>query len=80
MGLPSTYVVGGVHETVADRNTGCTVIENGPSVALAWPSLTAMMMFEYVATCVEAGVPDSRPVEVLKVAHAGRLKIEKVSG
>ncbi len=39
-----------------------------------------MMMFEYVPTCVEAGVPDSRPVEVLKVAHAGRLKIEKVSG
>jgi hypothetical protein len=36
-------------------------------------------MFEYVPTCAELGVPDSSPVDVLKVAQLGRLLIANVS-
>ena len=36
-------------------------------------------MFEYVPTSAAAGVPDSRPVEVLKVAQSGLLLMLKAS-
>ena len=49
------------------------------SEALAWPSETEMLMPEYVATSVASGVPLSRPVDALKLAHAGRLETENVS-
>ena len=48
-------------------------------LALEVPSLTTMVMFEYVPTCAELGVPDSSPVDVLKVAQLGRLLIANVS-
>ncbi len=41
------------------------------------PSDTMIMMDENVP--VAEGVPDSLPVEVLKVAHDGLLRIENVS-
>ena len=44
-------------------------MENAVSDALAWPSLTLIRMFGKVP--VEAGVPESLPVEALKLAHAG---------
>src|SRR5689334_11757379 len=38
-----------------------------------------MRMFEVVPTFAAAGVPDSFPVVVLKVAHAGLFVIDQVS-
>src|SRR5688500_11539016 len=43
------------------------------------PSLALITMLEYVPTLVAVGVPVSAPVEVLKVAQAGRLLIDHVS-
>jgi len=56
-----------------------TAMANAGSAALDVPSLTLIMMLEYVPTFAAAGVPLSWPVLVLKVAHAGRLEIAKVS-
>jgi hypothetical protein len=42
-----------------------------PNAALCVPSLTLMPIFEYVPVWLLVGVPDSNPVEVLKVAQAG---------
>ncbi len=52
---------------------------NAGSEALAEPSLTLITMFEYVPTAPVPGVPDSRPVLVLNVAHVGRLAMLKAS-
>ena len=52
---------------------------NAGSAALEVPSLTLIMMFEYVPTLAAVGVPLSWPVLVLKAAHEGWLAIEKVS-
>ena len=72
--LPSVLVVGGVQLTVAEPVAPCsTASENAGSETDAVPSDTEMMMFENVATSVSAGVPDSRPVDVLNVAQAGRF-------
>ena len=49
------------------------------SGVLTLPSLTLMTMFEYVPASVVAGVPDSRPVDVLKAAHAGFAEMANVS-
>ena len=54
-----------------------TVIENVGNDVLAVPSLTLMTMPACVAAAV--GVPLNRPVDVLKLAQAGALAIEKVS-
>lgn len=56
-----------------------TTIAKLRRLALEVPSLTAMVMFEYVPTCAELGVPDSSPVDVLKVAQLGPLMIANVS-
>jgi hypothetical protein len=53
---------------------------NADRAALDVPSLTLIMMLEYVPTSAAVGVPLSWPVLVLKVAHEGLLLIEKVSG
>ena len=55
------------------------MIENAASAALALPSLTLITMFEYVPALAPVGVPDSCPVAVLNVAHAGRFAIANVS-
>ena len=57
-----------------------TVIENAGSETVVAPSLTLIAMFEYVPTFAAVGVPLRRPVDVLKVAHAGRLTMLKRSG
>jgi hypothetical protein len=44
-------------------------------VALLRPSLTAMTMFGYAPTSAAAGVPESAPVQPLKLAHEGLLAI-----
>jgi hypothetical protein len=44
---------------------------NDGSEALLVPSLTVMMMLEYVPVCALVGVPLSLPFDVLKLAHAG---------
>ncbi len=58
---------------------GVTTIAKLARLAVDVPSLTAMVMFEYVPTCAEFGVPDSSPVDVLKVAQFGPLAIANVS-
>jgi hypothetical protein len=54
-------------------------MENGGSAALSTPSLTEITMADAVPTCESPGVPDSRPVEVLKLAQAGRFAMLYVS-
>src|SRR5688500_476668 len=78
---PAVTEVEGVPLIVgAAFGAAATVIANGASAARRLPSLTLMMMFEYVPALVETGVPDSCPVALLKVAHAGRFAIANVSG
>ena len=54
-----------------------TAMENAVSDALAWPSLTLIRTFE--KDPVEAGVPESLPVEALKLAQAGLFWTLKLS-
>ena len=54
-------------------------MRNVGNATVAWPSLTRIVMFEYVCTCAVPGVPDRRPVVVEKVAQVGRFVIEKLS-
>lgn len=56
-----------------------TVIANAGREVVIDPSLTEMMIPDVVPTSDAVGVPDSRPLDVEKVAHAGRPTIEKVS-
>ena len=73
--MPFEFCVGGVQLSVAEPllvEPDETVIAYAGSEALPpLPSLTLMMMFEYVPVCALLGVPDSLPVVVLNVAHAG---------
>jgi hypothetical protein len=55
-----------------------TVIENAGSEALAAPSATLIRMPAVVPTFAAAGVPDSCPVVLLKVAHDGLFTMENV--
>jgi hypothetical protein len=55
-----------------------TVIVNGASATYVEPSVTEIVMLEYVPALV--GVPDSSPVTLLNVAHAGGLATVKRSG
>ena len=72
--LPSVFCVGGVHAIVAlPFATWVTLIANAGRDALAEPSLTLITMFEYEPTSAAAGVPESRPVDVEKLAQAGLL-------
>ena len=48
-----------------------TAMGNEGRDALVLPSLTLMLMFEYVPTSAAVGVPDSSPVELLKLAQLG---------
>jgi hypothetical protein len=41
------------------------------SAAVLQASLAAIMMSEYLPTLLEAGVPESCPVLLLKLAHEG---------
>ena len=65
--------VGGVQLRVAEPVVVVddTTIANAGREAVRLPSLTLMVMFEYVPVCALLGVPDSLPVVVLNVAQAG---------
>ena len=77
---PTFTDVAGVPVMVGARlGAACTVIENGASEAVALPSLTLMVMPDVVPTLADAGVPVSRPVVLLNVAHAGLFAMEYVS-
>ena len=77
---PSVFRVGAFQDSVAEPlETATTAIENGLSDAVADPSLTRIMMSEYVPRCALVGAPESCPVEALNTAHAGTLVAEKVS-
>ena len=55
------------------------MIANGPKVSLSLPSVTDIDMFEYLPTSRPCGVPQSRPLDVLKDAQPGFPEIEKTS-
>ena len=81
----ATTVVAGVPEMTGGRLLPpplppdvATVSEKGGNEVCSEPSLALMTMPDVVPTLPLAGVPESRPVEVLKVAHAGRLAMDQV--
>lgn len=69
-------MVAGVPEIVSSAST---VIAKAGSDAIAWPLLTLMRTLPYVPTLSAVGVPDRVPLVLSKLAHDGRLVIEKVS-
>ena len=76
-GAPCKIDVVGVPEIVGGRfGAGLTVIVKAGSAALALPSLTLITMLANVPAAV--GVPWSRPVLAVNVAHAGRFVIVNV--
>ena len=83
--MPATTVVAGVPDITGARlppppdPPAATVIEKDGSEVFREPSLALMTMPDVVPTLLLAGVPESLPVEVLKLAHAGRLAMDHVS-
>ena len=53
-------------------------MENAGKETVVLPSLTRIVMFEYVPALDAFGVPDKRPVLVLNEAHVGRFWILNV--
>ena len=77
--VPTCPDVGGDPEiTGGELGAAATVIVNAGNDAVAVPSLTLIVMFANVPAAV--GVPCSRPVLAVNVAHAGRFTIENVRG
>jgi hypothetical protein len=78
--VPSVFCVGAVQDNVAaPTDEPFTAIAKGASDVLVLPSLTLTTTFEYVPTLALVGVPESWPVDVLKLAHAGLFAIEYVN-
>jgi hypothetical protein len=71
-------VVAGVPPMVGAGSAVTWMLKVG-SEADAWPSLTLIVMFEYVPTLELEGVPLKVPVATLKVAQDGRLVTLKES-
>lgn len=81
--MPTVALVDGVPEITGARlvvDAPVTLIENAGRLADLLPSDALMTMPDVVPTCELAGVPLKRPVDLLKLAHAGLLVIEKTSG
>src|SRR5258706_4307152 len=78
--VPTVAVVGGVPEITGGVFDDATVIENAGNGVEALPSLTLITMLLNVPMLLAPGVPCSKPVLVLNVAHVGRLAIENVNG
>lgn len=77
---PSLLRVGAVHVSVAEPfDTSLTAMLKAGSDAEVLPSLTRITIFEYEPACALLGVPESRPVEVLNVAHDGLFEMLNVS-
>jgi hypothetical protein len=78
--VPCMTAVAGVPLIVGARFGGeLTTIENGASAVVSWPSLTLILISAKVPTLPAAGVPWSRPVVEVKVAHVGLLTMVNVS-
>ena len=77
--LPLTTEVGGVPDITGGKLAAVTVIENAGSNVVAFPSVTLIVTLVDVPTFPAAGVPCSRPVVVLNVAHKGIFPILNVS-
>ncbi len=70
---------GGSDVDVAVLVAVSTCIVNAGRDALFQPSLTAITILAYVPALPAEGVPESRPVLLLKVAHEGWLVIPNVN-
>src|SRR5262245_30173685 len=78
--VPTVADVAGVPEIVGGRlGAALTVMAKGGSETLLVPSLTLIAILLNAPTFAAAGVPVSRPVAVLNVAHVGRFAIANVS-
>jgi hypothetical protein len=66
-------VVGGVvvGGGVVVEPEDCTTMMNAGNTPFEYPSYAVITMFEYVPTLLAVGVPDNRPVVVLKLAQDG---------
>ncbi len=73
-GEPAVTLVEGVPEIVGGRLA--TTIENAGRDADNAPSLTLIVMLADAPIWLPVGVPESCPVELLNVAHAGLPVIE----
>jgi hypothetical protein len=69
--VPGVPVIFGGELVGGAGGSAVTAIVNAGSETLFIPSLTLMMMFEYVPTFELDGVPLSKPVAALKDAQAG---------
>ena len=79
-GWPAVADVGGVPLMVGARLPVATLIEKGASEALAVPSDTEIVTpLKVMPAKLLLGVPDKRPVALLKAAHVGLLATENVS-
>ena len=73
-------VVGGVQLKVAEPfATASTAMLKAANEVVVFPSLTLITMLLNVPTLLAVGVPCSRPVVVLNVAHDGAFVIENVN-
>ncbi len=78
--VPTVAAVAGVPEIVGARfGAALTTIVKAFSAVVVRPSLTLMIRLEYVPMSATAGVPDKRPLAVLKVAQRGWLLMRKTS-
>jgi hypothetical protein len=79
--VPAVTLVAGVPLIVGALFDGsCTLIAKGGSESETRPSLTEITMSAKVPTLLVAGVPLKRPVDALKLAHAGLFEIAYVRG
>ena len=69
----------GVPEIVGALFAAVTVIEKAGRLADSEPSEAVMTMAANVPALAAAGVPESRPVDVLKLAHDGLFEMLNVS-
>ncbi len=78
--MPFVFSVGAAQERVALPLPICvTAIWKAGKERLVVPSLTPMVMFEYVLTSAAVGVPDNSPVALLNMAQLGAFFTLNVS-
>ena len=68
-------VVGGDDGGVVVVPDAATAMLNAANWPFRYPSLAVITMFEYVPTLPAAGVPDNRPVVLLKLAQDGAFEM-----
>ena len=75
---PTLTAVAGCPEIVGPLALDTVMVKAG-SEACCVPLLTLITIFEFVPTWLALGVPESAPVEELKLAQAGWFCTEKVN-